>query len=106
MKILVINGSPKGEDSIVSDCKIPAYEIPDDQYNVLHVAANIDQFEKDILPVLIAMEELNLILFCYPVYLMLQRSQMMHFMEIVKSAKTQLNGKYMTQITTSEHFLI
>ncbi len=105
MKILVINGSPKGEDSITyQTARYLHMKFPDDQYNVLHVAANIDQFEKDILPVLIAMEESDLILFCYPVYSMLVPSQMMHFMEIVKSAKTQLNGKYMTQITTSEHF--
>ena len=105
MKILVINGSPKGEYSITyQTARYLHMKFPDDQYNVLHVAANIDQFGNDILPVLIAMEEADLILFCYPVYSMLAPSQMMHFMEIIKASKVRLSGKYMTQVTTSEHF--
>lgn len=105
MKILVINGSPKGEDSITyQTARYLHTKFSDDQISAIHAASNIDQFEKDFEPVIKAMEDADLVLFCYPVYSMLAPSQMIRFIELLKESKASLGGKYMTQITTSEHF--
>ena len=105
MKILVINGSPKGEDSITyQTARYLHMKFADDKYSVIHAAANIDQLVKNFEAASAAVKDADLIVFCYPVYAMMVPSQMMHFIEILKSECSSLKGKYVTQITTSDHF--
>ena len=105
MRILVINGSPKGEDSITyQTARYLHMKFADDQYNVIHAAANIDQLVKNFDAVSPAVKNADLIVFCYPVYSMMAPSQMMHFIELLKNDGISYSGKYVTQITTSDHF--
>ncbi len=105
MQILVLNGSPKGENSIT--LFTPKYlekHFPDDTFHVLHVGQRIQSMEKDFSKVLDLIEKADLLLFCYPVYTFLVPSQLHRFIELLKASGLSLGGKYATQISTSKHF--
>ena len=105
MKILILNGSPKGENSItLQTCLYIEKHYPQHQYKVLYAGQKIRQFEKDFAPVAEALEWAELILFCYPVYTFLVPSQLHRFIELLKEHGAALEGKWASQITTSKHF--
>jgi len=105
MHILVLNGSPKGENSITLQtvrfieklCKNQTFEI-------LHVGQRIKALERDFTPAKEALQRADLILFSYPVYTFIAPYQLHRFIELVKEKSVSLKGKYATQITTSKHF--
>lgn len=105
MHILVLNGSPKGQNSITLQtvrfieklCKKQTFEI-------LHVGQRIKALEKDFSPAQEALQRADLILFSYPVYTFIAPYQLHRFIELVKEKGISLKGKYATQITTSKHF--
>ena len=51
-----------------------------------------------------ALEEADLVLFCYPVYTFIASSQLHRLMELIKADGVDLSGKLASQITTSKHF--
>ena len=105
MRILVLNGSPKGSYSITLQtvnylqAKYPAHT-----FEVLHVGQRIKQFEKDFAPAGEALERADLLLFSYPVYTFIAPCQLHRFIELVKEHGIDLTGKYATQLSTSKHF--
>ncbi|WP_026528980.1 NAD(P)H-dependent oxidoreductase [Butyrivibrio sp. VCD2006] len=105
MKILVINGSPKGESSITYQTMlyIEAFFEKHD-YKVIHAGEKIKHLEKDFQGAEEMLKWADLLVFCYPVYTFLVPSQLHRFIEIVKEKKIDLSGKYATQISTSKHF--
>lgn len=105
MKILVINGSPKGENSITYQTMLYAEALYNKhEYKVIHAGAKIKQLEKDFSEAKSMLEWADLLVFTYPVYTFLAPSQLHRFVELVKEKKINLNGKYATQISTSKHF--
>ena len=107
MNILILNGSPKGENSItLQTCLYIQKHYPEHQYQILHVGRNIRQFEKDFTPAAEVITTADLLLFCYPVYTFLVPSQLHRFLELMKEHREELNlkGKWASQITTSKHF--
>lgn len=69
MRILVINGSPKGKYSItLQTCKYLEILHPEHEFEVLNVGQNIKALEKAFSPAIAAVEKANLLLFSYPVY--------------------------------------
>lgn len=105
MNILVLNGSPKGEESItLQAARYLEQKFPAHTFSVLHVGQRIRQFEKDFSAARDAIESADLLLFCYPVYTFLAPSQLHRFLELMKAADLPLAGKYAAQITTSLHF--
>ena len=107
MNILILNGSPKGENSItLQTCLYIQKHYPEHQYQILHVGRNIRQFEKDFSPAAENINSADLVLFCYPVYTFLVPSQLHRFLELMKEhqAELALEGKWASQITTSKHF--
>ena len=64
----------------------------------------IRAYEKDFAPVRTALEEADLVLFCYPVYTFIASSQLHRLMELIKADGVDLSGKLASQITTSKHF--
>lgn len=105
MRILVINGSPKGEDSITYQTMLYIKACyPRHEYDVIHAGARIKQLEKDFLDAENKLKWADIIIFCYPVYTFLVPSQLHRFIELVKEKKIDLSGKYATQISTSKHF--
>ena len=105
MHILVLNGSPAGENSITL-CTVRFIEkrFPGCTMEILHAGQRIRSIEKDFAPVLDALGRAELILFCYPVYTFLAPAQLHRLIELIKASGADLSGKYAAQITTSKHF--
>ncbi|MDO4532721.1 MAG: NAD(P)H-dependent oxidoreductase [Coriobacteriia bacterium] len=105
MNILVLNGSPKGKDSItLQTVEYLQVVFPEHEYEVLHVGRKIRSIEKDFSASREALEAAEVIVFCYPVYTFLVPAQLHRFIELVKESGIDLAGKWATQISTSKHF--
>ncbi|MBQ8653587.1 MAG: NAD(P)H-dependent oxidoreductase [Clostridia bacterium] len=105
MNILVINGSPKGENSVtLQTVRYLELLYPEHTFEVLHAGARIKALEKDFSPAVSALEKAELIVFSYPVYTFIAPYQLHRFIELVKHNGVKLEGKYATQLSTSKHF--
>ena len=105
MKIIVLNGSPKGEYSItLQTIKYLEKINPTHTFETVHVGQKIRSLEKNINEVAEKIEKSDLVIFSYPVYTFIAPYQLHRFIELLKEAGTKLEGKCVTQITTSKHF--
>ena len=105
MRILVLNGSPKGQYSITLQTVNYLKKIcPKHEFEILHVGARIKALEKDFSEARKAIEKADLLLFSYPVYTFIAPYQLHRFIELLKESDLNLEGKFATQITTSKHF--
>ncbi|MBR5127035.1 MAG: NAD(P)H-dependent oxidoreductase [Roseburia sp.] len=105
MKILVLNGSPKGAYSITLQTVNYLEKLhAEHTFEVLHVGQRIKALEKDFSPALTALESADLLLFSYPVYTFVAPCQLHRFIELMKDSGISFDGKYATQISTSKHF--
>jgi multimeric flavodoxin WrbA len=105
MNILVINGSPSGENSItLQTVNYIGKFFPQHSFEVIDAGRKIRSIEKDFEPSAEALRKAELIIFCYPVYTFLVPAQLHRFIELIKESGIDLSGKPATQITTSKHF--
>ena len=105
MVFTVLNGSPKGENSItLQTVKYLQIRFPEHEFNILHAGQKIRKYEKDFTEAKAALEAADVIVFCYPVYTFVVPSQLHRFVELMKESGVDLKGKYSTQILTSKHF--
>ena len=105
MNILVINGSPKGKNSITLQTINYLKKLyPKHTFDILHVGQLIKLYEKDLTKPKEAIEKAELIIFSYPVYTFIAPYQLHRFIELIKESDISLEGKYATQISTSKHF--
>ena len=105
MRILVLNGSPKGKNSVtLQTVEYLKLLFPEHEYVTLDVGKTIRAIEKDFSASKAALEAADLIVFCYPVYTFLVPAQLHRFIELIKENDVNLTGKWATQITTSKHF--
>ena len=105
MKVLVINGSPKGNNSITLQTVLYLEKLnPQHQFEILNVGAKIKSLEKDFTPALEAISQADVLLFSYPVYTFIAPCQLHRFIELMKEHGVNVAGKAATQITTSKHF--
>ena len=105
MKILVLNGSPKGEYSItLQTARYLEKKYPEHDFSYLNVGIKIKALERDFSLVIKCLENAEMIIFSYPVYTFIAPSQLHRFIELMKASGASLEGKYATQITTSKHF--
>jgi multimeric flavodoxin WrbA len=110
MKIVVLNGSPKGEVSVTM--QYVAYirkKFPEQSYEILNIAYEIKKIEKDELAwnkTLDSIRSADMVLWAFPVYVMLVCSQYKRFIELVFERKAQdaFAGKYAASLSTSIHF--
>ncbi|MBE6730225.1 MAG: NAD(P)H-dependent oxidoreductase [Ruminococcaceae bacterium] len=105
MKILAINGSPKGDYSVT----LQTYEYleklyADHEFKVINAGQSIKAIERDFSKARPLLEEAELIIFVYPVYTFIAPYQLHRFIELIKENGVDLKGKFCTQITTSKHF--
>ena len=105
MKILILNGSPKGENSItLQTLRYLEKKFEIANMEVLHVGQKIKSLEKDFSPALEAIRNADLLLFSYPVYTFIAPCQLHRFIELMKEHGAEVSGKITTQVTTSKHF--
>ena len=105
MKVLVLNGSPTGKNSITLYTVLYIQKhFPECEFEILHVGAQIKGMERDFSSCAQKLEDADLILFCYPVYTFLVPSQLHRFVELMKEHEVNVSGTFAAQITTSLHF--
>ena len=105
MYILVINGSPKGENSItLQTVRYLEKMYAEHTFEVLHAGQRIHALERDFSAALASIQKADLLLFAYPVYTFIAPSQLHRFVELLKASGADLSGKFAAQITTSKHF--
>lgn len=105
MNVLVINGSPKGSNSVTyQTIRFLQKKFPKDEFAVIHAGARISQLEQDMSEVCDMAKWAEIILFAYPVYTFIAPSQLHRFISLLKEQQIDLKGKYAVQITTSKHF--
>ncbi|MEG2010088.1 MAG: iron-sulfur protein [Oscillospiraceae bacterium] len=105
MKICVLSGSPKGKYSVSLQTVLYLQKhFPEDNFEILHIGQSIRALERNFAPAAKAMQEAELLLFCYPVYTFLAPSQLARFIALCKGENLDLGGKFAAQFTTSKHF--
>ena len=105
MKVLVINGSPKGNNSITLQTVLYLEKkFPKHKFHILNAGQKIRSLEKDFTPAVKAIEKADVLLFSYPVYTFIAPYQLHRFIELLKDHRVNVAGKTATQITTSKHF--
>jgi len=109
MKITVLNGSPKGENSVTLQyIEYLKKRNSDDTFVIFHVGQKIRQYKRPEVmdECMNAIVQTDLILFTYPVYTALAPYQLTKFIELVKKHPdaVKLTGKFVSQLTTSLHF--
>ena len=105
MKILVLNGSPKGDYSITLQTSIYLSKLhPEHEFSFLNVGQRIKAIEKTFSQAEEMINDADLLVFSYPVYTFLAPYQLHNFVSLLKENGVNLKGKYATQISTSKHF--
>ena len=105
MKILVINGSPKGKYSVtLQTIEYLKVCYPEHEFEVIHAGQRIKALEKDFSAAREAVEKADLLLFSYPVYTFIAPYQLHRFIELLKESGVDISGKFATQLSTSKHF--
>ena len=105
MNILVLNGSPKGKNSVtLQTVNYIAALNKDHHFQVLHVGQTIKSLEKNFTPAREAIEKADILLFAYPVYTFIAPCQLHRFIELLKESGLNVSGKFASQISTSKHF--
>lgn len=105
MNILILNGSPKGANSITLHTALYLKALyPEHSFEILHVGQRIKVFEKNFSEPKSALERADVVLFVYPVYTFIAPYQLHRFLELIRENGVDLSGKTASQITTSKHF--
>ena len=76
MNILVLNGSPKGKNSITLQTVNYLDKLSRHTFKILHVGQRIKAYEKDMSEAIEAILAAYLIIFAYPVYTFIAPSQL------------------------------
>ncbi len=110
MKILVLNGSPKGDNSVtMTYIKYLKIVFPEHDFKVKHIAQSIHRLEKDMG----AFDELikevkhsDVVLWSFPLYFLLVHGNYKRFIELIfeRGQQEAFAGKYTAAFSTSIHF--
>ena len=86
MKVLIINGSPRGRFSVtLQSCLYLEQTFPEHEFEFLNAGSGIHVFERDTSGATAAVASSDLLLFAYPVYDFLVPSQLHRFIELLKA---------------------
>ncbi len=105
MNVLVLNGSPKGKNSVTVQTGLYLEKRnPSLKFEYLHIGQQIRSLEKDFSKAKEALEKAEMVIFIYPVYTCLIPYQTLRFIELMHQHEVDFQGKIVTQISTSKHF--
>ena len=110
MKIVVLNGSPKGEISVTWQyVRFIQRQFPDHEYVVHHISQRIKKLEQDeqaFRAIIDDVRSADGVLWSFPLYHMLVPAQEKRFIELIweRGVVDAFAGKYAAVLTTSIHF--
>lgn len=105
MNITVINGSPKGKQSVTLQTILYLEKkYPEHKFEIIHAGQQIKSLEKDFSKAKNLLESADAVIFSYPVYTYIAPAQLHRFIELMKADGVDMKDKYATQLTTSKHF--
>ena len=110
MKIIVLNGSPKGDQSVTMQyVHYFGKHLPSLKLKIFNIAERIRSLEKNdtaFEEIIAEISSAQGVLWAFPVYLLLVPSNYKRFIEMIweKGSKAAFKGKYTTVLTTSIHF--
>ena len=110
MKIIVLNGSPKGQTSVtVQYVHFLQVKFPDIEWNILDVAQKIKKLEDDKAAFQQVIEEVSTsdaVLWAFPLYFFLVSSQYKRFIELIYERKSvfAFRGKHAAVFSTSINY--
>jgi multimeric flavodoxin WrbA len=109
MRIVVINGSPKGDMSVTMQyLEYIRRNTPEPDFKVYNVGHDIKKIEKKAELFSEIIQEIGNsdgVLWCFPVYILMVPSQVKRFIELIFENKAEgaCKDKYATALTTSAH---
>jgi multimeric flavodoxin WrbA len=110
MKIVVLGGSPKGAVSVTMQYVNYIQKVlPAHEYEVLQISSRIKKLEKDMQAFSEVVEQVrsaDLILWAFPLYVLLVPSQYKRFIELIweRNVQDAFLNKYAAVLSTSIHF--
>ncbi len=110
MKIVVLNGSPKGDNSVtIHSVKYLQKKLPEHDFNIIHVAKRMKGIERKRETFDGIIEEIAAsdgVLWAFPLYVLMVPSRLKRFIELVyeRQAEAAFSGKYTAAVSTSIHF--
>lgn len=110
MKITVLNGSPKGNESVTMQyVKYMQKKFPEHEWMILNISQTIRKIENNEKYFEEIMDEINsseAVLWAFPLYVFLVPSQYKRFIELIteNNAEHIFKNKYTAVMTTSIHF--
>ncbi|TFG06268.1 MAG: flavodoxin [Promethearchaeota archaeon] len=110
MKIVILNGSPKGDLSVTMQYILYAKKkIPEHDYKILNVAQQVNNLVKNDEKLKEFLEEIegaDAVIWGFPLYAMLISSQFKRFIELIfeKNLTDAFRDKYTMSLMTSIHF--
>lgn len=110
MKIIVLNGSPKGELSVTMQSVAYLAKIyPQHEFTVLHIAQRIKHLEKNRAAFDDVIEQVraaDAVLWGFSLYILIVHASYKRFIELIseRGAQEAFAGKYTAALSTSIHF--
>lgn len=110
MKIVVLNGSPKGESSITLQyVNFIQKKFPQHEFKVFHIAKKIGKLEKDekyFEAIIDEIRDSDGVLWAFGLWVLVVSAQYMRFIELIseRSAKDAFKNKYTASLSTSIHY--
>jgi multimeric flavodoxin WrbA len=110
MKIVVLNGSPKGDNSVtIHSVKYLQKKYPEHDFNILHIGKRMKGIEKNPKTFHAIIEEIAAadgVLWAFPVHMLLVPARLKRFVELIheRGRAAAFSEKYAAAISTSIHF--
>lgn len=110
MKVVVFNGSPKGELSVTLQyVRYLQKKFPQHEFTIYPIAQQINKLERDAQAFGQIMDEVrhtDAVIWAFPLYFLLVCSQYKRFIELIreKNEASAFAGKYAASLSTSIHF--